>query len=346
MTIKPVIAAIGAGRMGRGLAHVFAYAGHDVRLLDVKERDTESYAALNADAIADISRTIGLMAALGRIAADEIEAILARVTVYPLDRAADALSDVPLIFEGVPELLDAKERALGIAVEHAAPSAIIASTTSTMMVDELAALVSGRERFLNAHWLNPAFLIPLVEMSVGSETAPEVVDSLKAILENVGKVPVVLKAKPGFVVPRIQSLAMSEAARAVEDGIASAEEIDKAVRVGFGLRFAILGLIEFIDWGGNDILYYAGNYMKDAFSSDRFEVPAIAEQYMKEGRNGLREGQGFYDYRDIDVDAYQIETLRKLIDLIDHLGLMAPPGGVADPAESPAAKAENPFLKS
>ena len=146
--------------------------------------------------------------------------------------------------------------------------------------------------------------------------------------------------------PRIQSLAMSEAARAVEDGIASPEEIDKAVRVGFGLRFAILGLIEFIDWGGNDILYYAGNYMKKAFASDRFEVPAITEQYMKEGRNGLREGRGFYDYRDIDVNAYQMETLRKLIDLIDHLGLMAPPGGVTDPADSPATRAGNPFLKS
>lgn len=343
---KPVVAAIGAGRMGRGLAHVFAYAGHEVRLLDVKERDADGFAALQAEAMADIRRTVGLMASLGRIAAADIDSTLARVTVHPLDRAADALVGAPLIFEGVPEVLDAKERAFAIACEHAAPDAIIASTTSTMLVDELAQFVTGRGRFLNAHWLNPAFLIPLVELSVGGETAPEAVDELKAILERVGKVPVVLKAKPGFVVPRIQCLAMSEAARAVEDGIASAEEIDKAVRVGFGLRFAILGLIEFIDWGGNDILYYAGNYMKDAFGSDRFEVPAIAEQYMKEGRNGLREGRGFYDYRDIDVDAYQLETLRKLIDLIDHLGLMAPPGGVAVPADGPAARAGNPFLKS
>jgi 3-hydroxybutyryl-CoA dehydrogenase len=346
MTDKPIVAAIGAGRMGRGLAHVFAYAGHDVRLLDVKERGAEDYAALEAEALADIRRTIGLMATLDRIAADDIDTILARVTIYPLDRAGDALGDAPLVFEGVPEVLAAKERAFAIAGEHAAPDAIIASTTSTMLVDELAAFVSGRDRFLNAHWLNPAFLIPLVELSVGSETSPAVTEKLKTILEAVGKVPVVLKAMPGFVVPRIQSLAMSEAARAVEDGIASAEEIDKAVRVGFGLRFAILGLIEFIDWGGNDILYYAGNYMKKAFDSDRFEVPAIAERYMKEGRNGLREGRGFYDYRDIDVDAYQLETLRKLIDLIDHLGLMAPPGGVTDPADSPAAKAGNPFLKS
>ncbi len=346
MTDKPVIAAVGAGRMGVGLAHVFAYAGHEVRLLDVKERNADGFAELESRAKADIGRTVGLMAMLGRIADTDISHILDRITVFPLGRAAEALSDAPLIFEGVPEVLDAKERAFTITCEHAAPDAIIASTTSTMLVDELAAFVSRPERFLNAHWLNPAFLIPLVEMSVGSRTAPGVVARLREVLEAVGKVPVVLQASPGFVVPRIQSLAMSEAARAVEDGIASPEEIDKAVRVGFGLRFAILGLIEFIDWGGNDILYYAGNYMKKAFESDRFEVPAITEQYMKEGRNGLREGRGFYDYRDIDVNAYQMETLRKLIDLIDHLGLMAPPGGVTDPADSPATRAGNPFLKS
>ncbi|MGB0630010.1 MAG: 3-hydroxybutyryl-CoA dehydrogenase [Alphaproteobacteria bacterium] len=346
MAEKPIIAALGAGRMGRGLAHVFAYAGHDIRLLDVKQRSAEEFAALEAAALTDIRRTIGLMAALGRIEQNDIDDILARVSVLPLDRTADAIGDAALILEGVREVLDAKKRAFAIACEHAGPDAVIASTTSTMLVDELAAFVDRPERFLNAHWLNPAFLIPLVELSVGTQTSPDIVGRLKSLLETVGKVPVVLKAKPGFVVPRIQSLAMSEAARAVEDGIASAEEIDKATRVGFGLRFAILGLIEFIDWGGNDILYYAGNYMKDAFGSDRFEVPAIAEQYMKEGRNGLREGRGFYDYRDIDVDAYQLETLRKLIDLIDHLGLMAPPGGVTDPADSPAAKAGNPFLKS
>ncbi len=196
-----------------------------------------------------MGRTIGLTAMLGRIADTDIDTIMSRVRIYPLRKASDALSDVSLIFEGVPETLDAKERAFGIISDHAAPDAIIASTTSTMLVDELAAFVSKPERFLNAHWLNPAFLIPLVEMSVGSQTAPGVVSRLKAILEAVGKVPVVLQARPGFVVPRIQALAMSEAARAVEDGIASPEEIDKAVRVGFGLRFAILGLIEFIDWG-------------------------------------------------------------------------------------------------
>jgi 3-hydroxybutyryl-CoA dehydrogenase len=345
MTGKPVIAAVGAGRMGRGLAHVFAYAGHDVRLLDVKERDADGYAALEKEALSDVRRTVGLMAAFGLISEGDIDAIVGRVSVFPLAEAGATLADAPVIFEGVPEVLSAKERAFGIVNDHAAGDAIVASTTSTMLVDELAGFVDRPERFLNAHWLNPAFLIPLVELSVGGATDAAVVERLKSLLEAVGKVPVVLKAAPGFVVPRIQALAMSEAARAVEDGIASPEEIDKAVRVGFGLRFAILGLIEFIDWGGNDILYYAGNYLRQAFDSDRFEVPEISERYMKAGRNGLRERQGFYDYRNIDTDAYQRETLRKLVDLLDHLGLMAPPGGVTD-GKGPAARADNPFLRS
>ena len=346
MSEKPIISSIGAGRMGRGLAHVFSYAGHEIRLLDIKERSKASFKEIEAAALVEIHRTIHLMASLGRIHHDEIEIILERVSVMPLDRAAEALVDAAFVLEAVPELKEIKERAYTIACKHAEPDAIIASATSTMMVDELAVFVDGPERFLNAHWLNPAFLIPLVEISVGTATTSKNVERLKSLLETIGKVPVVLKAHPGFIVPRIQSLAMSEAAWAVEDGGASPEEIDKAARVGFGLRFAILGLIEFIDWGGNDILFHAGNYMKDAFGSDRFEVPAISEQYMQEGRNGLRERRGFYDYRDIDIESYQLETLRKLIDLIDHLGLIAPPGGVVDPADSPAAKAGNPFLKS
>ena len=343
---KPSVVAVGAGRMGRGLAHVFAYAGHEVRLVDIKERDDESYTELANSAMSDIRSTVSLMAQLGQIKSDDVDTILDRVSIYSLGQVKDAFTDVGFIFEAVPEVLKIKQDAFSIICEHTAADAIIASTTSTMLVDELANLVSKPERFLNAHWLNPAFLIPLVELSIGTATNSGVTETLKMFLETIGKVPVILKARPGFVVPRIQSLAMSEAARAVEEGIASAEEIDKAVRVGFGLRFAILGLIEFIDWGGNDILNYAGNYLRDAFGSDRFEVPAIAERYMKEGRNGLRERHGFYDYRDIDVNEYQQETLRKIIDLIDHLGLLAPPGGVVDPNSSPAANAVNPYLHS
>ena len=96
--------------------------------------------------------------------------------------------------------------------------------------------VEHPERFLNAHWLNPAYLIPLVELSPGARTDPAVTARLKAMLEGIGKVPVVCAARPGYIVPRIQALAMNEAARMVEEGVASAEDIDKAIKYGFGFR--------------------------------------------------------------------------------------------------------------
>src|SRR5690606_16660819 len=102
-----------------------------------------------------------------------------------------------------------------------------------------------------------------------------------------GKIPIVCKASPGYIVPRIQALAMNEAARLVEEGVASPEDIDKAVKYGFGLRFGVLGLLEFIDWGGGDILFYASNYLAGAFNDKRFAPPAVISDNMREDRIGL-----------------------------------------------------------
>ncbi len=115
---------------------------------------------------------------------------------------------------------------------------------------------------------------------------------------------------------------MNEAARMVEECVASAEDIDQAVRVGFGVRYAILGLLEFVDWGGGDILYYASRYLADNIDKQRFSSPEIVRQHMKNGRNGLRDGRGFYDYRDTDIEAYRGRQLTAFVRLLQHLELM------------------------
>jgi 3-hydroxybutyryl-CoA dehydrogenase len=207
----------------------------------------------------------------------------------------------------------------------AGPSPIIASTTSTILVDDLADAVAHPERFLNAHWLNPAFLVPLVELSPGARTDPAVTARLKALLEDIGKVPVVCAARPGYIVPRIQALAMNEAARMVEEGVASAGDIDKAIKYGFGVRFATLGMLEFIDWGGGDILYHASRYLTGALGDDRYAAPEIVERNMAEGRIGLKTGKGFLDYEGLDLDAYRRERLAAFVALLRHLGLTRPP---------------------
>ena len=239
--------------------------------------------------------------------------------------AAGALADAAVIFEGVPEVPDLKREVFARISKLVGPKAIIASTTSTILVDDLSGAVAHPERFLNAHWLNPAFLVPLVELSPGARTDPAVTARLKALLEGIGKVPVVCAARPGYIVPRIQALAMNEAARMVEEGVASAEDIDKAIKYGFGVRFATLGMLEFIDWGGGDILYHASRYLTGALGDDRYAAPEIVERNMAEGRIGLKTGKGFLDYESLDLDAYRRERLAAFVALLRHLGLTRPP---------------------
>ena len=322
---RPLIACLGAGRMGRGIAVAFAYAGHEVRLVDVKERDGTGFQDLRSAALAEVRATFASLAGLGLFDPSAVDQLSSRVGVVPASGRRAALSEASIIFEGVPEILELKREVLADASALAQPDAIIASTTSTIMVDDMAGSVAGPERFLNAHWLNPAYLVPLVEVSPGGKTDPAVTERLKALLEGIGKVPVVCKSSPGFIVPRIQALAMNEAARMVEEGVASAEEIDKAIRVGFGFRFAVLGLLEFIDWGGGDILFHASRYLEGALGNERYRAPEVIHRNMEEGRIGLRTGQGFLDYAGLDVAAYRSERLAAFIGLSRHLGLSRAP---------------------
>jgi 3-hydroxybutyryl-CoA dehydrogenase len=322
---RAMIACLGAGRMGRGIAVAFAYAGHDVVMIDVKTRAAEQFATLRADALGEIRKTLASLARFGLLADHEADAVIARVCVVPAEDMAAALAGAGIVFEGVPEVVDLKRDVLGAASKCVEPDTIIASTTSTILVDDLSGAVRRPERFLNVHWLNPAYLIPLVEISPGTVTDPAILARVKALLEGIGKVPVVCAATPGFIVPRIQALAMNEAARMVDEGVASAEDIDKAIRYGFGFRYAVLGLLEFIDWGGGDILYYASRYLEGALGSDRYRAPEVISRNMREGRIGLRTGAGFLDYSGLDVDAYREQRLAALVDMLRHFGLAKPP---------------------
>jgi 3-hydroxybutyryl-CoA dehydrogenase len=311
--------------MGRGIATAFAYAGHDVAIVDFKSREPDRFAALADDALGEVRSTLLSLSRFGLLTPEDAERIMARARVVPEAEAGEALREAAIIFEGVPEVVDLKRDALARASRLAGPTPIIASTTSTILVDDLSGAVEHSERFLNAHWLNPAYLVPLVELSPGKATDPAVTARVKTMLEGIGKMPVVCAATPGYIVPRIQALAMNEAARMVEEGVASADEIDKAIKYGFGFRFAILGLLEFIDWGGGDILHYASRYLTSALGSDRYAAPDIIGRNMAEGKIGLSTKQGFLDYAGMDVDAYRAERLKAFVDLLRHFDLARPP---------------------
>jgi 3-hydroxybutyryl-CoA dehydrogenase len=311
--------------MARGVAVVFAYAGHPVTVVDVKARSPSSFARAADEAIGEAQATLRTMAQFGLFSEPAVDQIMERISVIREADAAAALGAATVIFECVPEVLDLKREVLARLSAAAGPQPIIASTTSTILVDDLSSAVVQPQRFLNAHYLNPAFLVPLVELSPGASTDPVVVVRLKTLLESIGKVPVVCAARPGYIVPRIQALAMNEAARLVEEGVASAADVDKAIKYGFGVRFAVLGLLEFIDWGGGDILYYASRYLTGALDSDRYAAPEIIERNMREGRLGLKTRKGFLDYETLDIDVYRRDRLEAFVGLLKHFGMIHPP---------------------
>lgn len=320
------ILAVGAGRMGRGIAHMFAYAGYPVTLLDLKERDGEGFSQLADAALAELEANLMFLSGLGHINRAQVKKVLELIQVRPLASAAGELAAADIVIEGVPETLEAKKNALELIGQYVRADAIVTSTTSSMLVTELQQWVKRSDRFLNTHFLNPAYLIPLVEVSPSPDTDESVVEDVIALFETIGKAPVRCSASPGLIIPRLQSLIMAEACRMVEEGVATPAEIDKAITHGFGPRYSTLGVMEFIDWGGVDILYYAGHYLSKALDSPRHAPPEEVTRMMEDGRKGMREGRGYYDFRDMDVDAWQKEKLTRFVTLLGSLGQIPKPG--------------------
>jgi len=307
--------------MGRSIAIALAYAGHRISLVDLRPRTAQEVALLREQSHAEIVQSLRGLARLGALRDAQAEPIAARVEFVDAAGAAAALADVELVFEGVSETMDAKRAAFDRLGRWCRDDTIVASTTSSIGAGKLAALLARPERFLNMHWLNPAYLIPVVEIATHAGTAPAVLARAKALLEQIGKLPVVCNDTPGYIVPRLQALVMNEAARMVEEGAASAEEIDKATRFGLGLRFAALGVVEFIDFGGVDILHHASREMSAAIDAARYKAPANVDRLMAEGRLGLKTGSGFFDYRDRDTDAYRHDVLSRVLGGLRHQGL-------------------------
>ncbi|MFD1708950.1 3-hydroxybutyryl-CoA dehydrogenase [Siminovitchia sediminis] len=323
-SINGSILIAGAGRMGRGIALTFAYQGFQVDLVDFKQRTDQEFAQYIVDAKREIKGQLTILSRSGVLSEEALEWVLNRINIRSSNEEC-GWRQADIVFEAVPEIAEVKRETFKHICLELPPEVPIASTSSAYSADELAEMVTGKDRFLNTHWLNPAYLIPLVEVSPAAATSEKVLQDVFQLLERIGKVPVKCAPSPGYIVPRVQALAMNEAARLVEDGVASPEDIDQAVRVGFGLRFAVLGLLEFIDWGGADTLYHAGNHLQQSLDADRFSPPQIIREKMERGEIGMKAQKGFYQFDEQSISQYQAETIQKFIDLLEHLGYMPKP---------------------
>jgi 3-hydroxybutyryl-CoA dehydrogenase len=302
------VAVIGPGRMGRQIALTCALGGCRVMLVDLKAR-ADARAAL-ADARREITRDLRLMAEEDVIESAEVAPALDRIEGRT---ELAGLEGCGFVQEALPESLDLKRETFARLTARIAPDAIVASTSSTISPKHLADAVPGPERFLVVHWLNPAHIIPLVEVVAGAATSAAVGDRTVAFLERLGKTPVRCADSPGFIVPRLQILLMNEAVRLVEEGVATPEEVDRAIRAGLGFRYAGVGLFEFIDWGGVDILYRASEFMTRATGEERYRTPPLVEEKMQRNELGPKTGRGFFDYPGETRERFETAKVRQLL---------------------------------
>lgn len=317
-------AAVGAGRMGRGIAIAFAYAGYRISLLDLRNRSDEAWHALCRDVHEEIDGVLRGLVELEVVREDQVARIAERVELVRVDKAPESLSIAEVVIECVPETLEAKRGAFDYVNRHCSETAILTSTTSSIPVTQLAEIVEHPERFLNTHWLNPAYVVPLVELSYHPGTDEQILARTQTTLESIGKLPVTCGPTTGYIVPRLQALIMNEAARMVEEGVATIEQIDKATRYGLGLRFASIGVIEFIDFGGCDILYHASKTM-ERIDRNRFATPRIIEEKMQNNELGLKTESGFYSYENRDLSEYRKDVLNRTLGLLRHVEMLRKP---------------------
>jgi 3-hydroxybutyryl-CoA dehydrogenase len=310
MTVETV-AVVGPGRIGRQIALAFALGGCRVRLIDIKEeRSVADAERALADARREIARDVALMVEEQVIETAAASAVLERIE----ERVGlGALDDCGFVQEALPESVALKRAAFARLNAVIGDDTILASASSTISPSHLMDAVRRPERFLVAHWLNPAHIIPLVEVVPSPATAPATIERTLAVLKTLGKEPVKCNDSPGFIGPRLQVLLMNEAVRLVEEGVATPEDVDRAFRAGMGFRYASLGIFEFIDWGGVDILYRASRYMTEALGDERFKPARLVEQKMAWNELGPKTGRGFFDYTGERRDAFETEKVRALL---------------------------------
>jgi 3-hydroxybutyryl-CoA dehydrogenase len=281
MTAPRTVGVLGGGRMGAGIAHAFLLAGSDVVVV---ERDADAADA----AAARVRDAVGRSLERGTTARPLIEFEAAFVTATD----AAAFVDCDLVVEAVPEDRALKAEALARAEQAMPAASVLASNTSSISIDDLAAHLERPGRFVGLHFFNPVPASALVEVVAGAATAPEVVTAARAWVDAIGKTAIVVRDAPGFASSRLGLALGLEAIRMLEDGVASAEDIDAAMTLGYRHP---TGPLRTTDLVGLDVRLGIAEELA-AHLGERFEPPALLRRMVAEGRLGRKSGAGFYEW--------------------------------------------------
>ena len=274
---------VGFGQMGSGIAQVCAMAGLDVLAREIDQKFIER-------GLSRIDGSLARVVKSGKLS--EEHAKKARGRIRGTTALAD-FSDRDLVIEAVIEVMDAKKEVFEQLDKVCPASTIFASNTSSLTIIEIAAATKRPDRFAGLHFFNPPVVMQLVEVVKAITTSDTTVEALRAFVTRLGHTPVVCKDTPGFIVNRLMIPIMLEAIRALEQGVATAEDIDKAVKLG--LRHP-MGPFELIDYTGLDINLHVANTFFDEFRDPAWAPPPLLKRMVLAGHLGVKTGKGFYEY--------------------------------------------------
>lgn len=283
MNIK-TIGVVGAGIMGTGIAHLAAAAGYEVILRDIEM-------ALVERSVANMDKLMARSVEKGKLTEDERQATLGRIKMTTV---IEEMAAADFIIEAVVEKMDVKKAIFQALNQVCRPEVVLATNTSSMSITEIAA-VSGRpDKVCGMHFFNPAQVMRLVEIIRGDQSSEETIALAADLGQALGKTTVEVKVdSPGFIVNRLMIPQMIEAARLLQEGVASVEDIDTAVKLGLNHP---MGIFELMDFGGVDLAYLVMEYFADEFSDNQYAAPLIVKQKVRAGKLGRKSGEGFYQY--------------------------------------------------
>jgi 3-hydroxybutyryl-CoA dehydrogenase len=274
---------IGAGTMGHGIAHVAAIAGIDVRLYD-------AIAGAATAGIAKLTKNLDKGVELGKVTAADRDAALARLAA--VDDLAAACTGTDCVIEAVPERLELKREIFAVADRASPPHALLATNTSSLSVAKIAENVKDPSRVVGMHFFNPVHVMKLVEVVQHAGSNPMQVALAVGLAERFGKTPITVADSPGFASSRLGIVIGLEAMRMLEQGVASAADIDTAMKLGYGHP---MGPLELTDLVGLDVRLGIADYLATTIGPS-FDPPKVLRDKVAAGKLGKKSGEGFYKW--------------------------------------------------
>jgi len=308
---ETVVSVLGLGTMGHGIAQAFASHGIRVHAFDAS-------ATPRNNLLGRVRHNLNQFVRVGLLPADQVEPTLARITLH--DSLEATCQPATFVVEAVAEDLAVKQALLEEVESYVGDDTILASNSSSFPISQSGSRLKRPQRALVTHWFNPPHIVPAVEIVPSPLTSEHVTQTTLTLHRSIGKLAVVLRRElPGFLVNRVQVAVMREVWDLLAKGVASAEDIDTAIRGSMGFRLAVLGPLRIQDFGGLDIQAAVYRNLCPEICSGT-ELPAVVDQAVADGRIGFKAGRGFYFYADGQADLILAERDERYLALLKLLG--------------------------